>query len=121
VKLLLDMNISPRLLGPLRKAGFEASHWMEVGNPRAPDAVVMEWARENGAVVVTHDLDFSAILAAMKGTAPSVIQVRTQDVLSEKFIGVLVAALRQLETLLENGAIIVVDENGRRARALPLK
>jgi len=121
VKLLLDMNLSPRLLGPLRKAGFEASHWMEVGDPRAPDGVVMEWARKNKAVVVTHDLDFSAMLAAINGTSPSVIQVRTQDILSEKFLGILFTALRQLETLLEQGAIIVVDEHGRRARSLPLR
>jgi formylglycine-generating enzyme required for sulfatase activity len=32
----------------LRAAGHEAVHWSEVGNPRAPDKVLMQWAIANG-------------------------------------------------------------------------
>ena len=121
MKLLLDMNLSPRLLELLQNAGFEVLHWAQVGDPRASDALVMEWARRNAAVVVTHDLDFSAMLAASKGASPSVIQVRAQDVLSEKFVGTLIASLRHFGEMLEQGAIVVVDELSQRARALPLR
>ena len=121
MKLLLDMNLSPQLVDPLRKAGFGVFHWEKVGDPRAPDSAVMEWARQNNAVVVTHDLDFSAMLATSKSASPSVIQVKTQDVLSEKFIKVLVASLTYFEDMLVQGAIVVVDESGSRARALPLR
>ncbi len=41
----------------------------------------MEWAKTNSHIVFTHDLDFGAILAATNAIAPSVIQVRTQDVM----------------------------------------
>ena len=105
----------------LRNVGFECFHWGQVGDSRASDALIMEWARQNGAIVVTHDLDFSAMLAASKDASPSVIQIRLQDVLSEQFIGVLVESLRHFSEMLDKGAIVVVDEKGQRARALPLR
>jgi len=36
MKLLLDMNLSPLWLTALRDAGFEVTHWAEIG--RANDA-----------------------------------------------------------------------------------
>jgi predicted nuclease of predicted toxin-antitoxin system len=121
LKLLLDMNLSPRLLEPLAAAGHEVLHWQHLGQPGASDAEVMEWARRHGTVVVTHDLDFSAMLAASRAGTPSVVQVRSQDTLSTGFIELLRSTLTQFEELLGRGAIVVVDERGRRARALPLR
>jgi len=43
----------------------------------------MSWARERDHVVLTHDLDFTALLAASQAAGPSVVQVRAQDVLPE--------------------------------------
>jgi hypothetical protein len=51
----------------LRAAGHEAVHWSEVGNPRAPDTVLMQWAIANGYTVFTHDLDFGTMLALSQG------------------------------------------------------
>lgn len=75
MKLLLDMNLSPRWIALLKDNGFEVLHWSTVGQATAPDAEIMAWAATNGYVVVTHDLDFSAILAATQGQAPSVVQI----------------------------------------------
>jgi hypothetical protein len=47
---------------------------------RAPDDIIVSWARENGYIVFTHDLDFGVLLAWTRAESPSVIQVRTQDV-----------------------------------------
>jgi len=41
----------------------------------------MAWARANGHVVFTHDLDFGTTLALTHAAGPSVIQVRGQNVL----------------------------------------
>jgi len=76
VKILIDVNLSPRWVEILSNHGFEAVHWTSIGDPRAPDAVLLCWAKVNDAVVFTHDLDFGAILAATGGSAPSVIQLR---------------------------------------------
>ncbi len=78
MKLLLDMNLSPLWVEHLRTSGWEAVHWSEIGDIRAPDTVIMQWALENGFIVFfTHDLDFGALLAATRANGPSVIQIRS--------------------------------------------
>lgn len=63
MKILIDMNLSPRWRDTLVQAGFEATHWSAVGRPDALDTIIMDNAAEHGLVVLTSDLDFSAIPA----------------------------------------------------------
>lgn len=121
MKLLLDMNIPPKLCAILTKAGWDAIHWSSVGNHAAPDLEIMRYAEKNGYVILTHDLDFSAMLAATQGKAPSVLQIRTQDILSELFTETLISALKQFEDALDKGALVVVELFRSRARVLPLQ
>lgn len=121
IRLLVDMNLSPAWVEVFKRQGWQAIHWSQVGRPTAPDRIIMAWARDNGYVVLTHDLDFGTILAVTQAEAPSVIQVRTQDVFPEHLESIIVAALRQYEDLLEAGALIVVDESTCRARVLPVR
>ena len=72
-------------------------------------------------VVFTHDLDFSALLALTRAEGPSVIQVRSHDVLPEHLGAIVVAAIREYESPLEQGAIVTVDESRGRVRILPIK
>ena len=74
------MNLSPDWVAALAKHSIEAVHWSMIGDPRAHDCVLMEWARKNEYILFTHDLDFGAVLALTQTESPSVIQVRTQDV-----------------------------------------
>jgi predicted nuclease of predicted toxin-antitoxin system len=120
IRIVVDMNLSPDWVEVLVRAGWPTVHWSAVGDPRAPDRVIMDWAVANGCIVFTHDLDFGTVLALTHATGPSVVQVRGQDVLPDRMAGVVVAALRQHETDLLTGALIVVDESKRRVRILPL-
>ena len=120
MKILIDMNLSPQWTAVLKRHGWEAAHWSEIGDPRATDRTILTWARTNSYVVFTHDLDFGALLAATEAEKPSVIQVRTQDVTPERLERTIIAALRQYEALLETGALISIDEAGARTRILPL-
>jgi predicted nuclease of predicted toxin-antitoxin system len=121
VKVLIDMNLSPAWVETLREAGFEAAHWSAVGDPGAPDRTLLSWARSNGHVLLTHDLDFGAILAVSGSSGPSVLQLRARDV-SPGHLGPLVAeALREYGGHLQRGALVTLDETSRRARILPLR
>jgi predicted nuclease of predicted toxin-antitoxin system len=71
-------------------------------------------------VVLTHDLDFSAILAATHGDRPSVVQIRSEDVSPDRFAVSVVAALRQMTAELIEGALLTVEPNRTRLRVLPL-
>ena len=120
MKLLVDMNLSPRWVKILTDAGMEAAHWSNLGASNAPDTEIMAYARANDCVVLTHDLDFSAILAATQGEKPSVVQIRADDVSPDAIGMQVVAALLQMASELEAGALLTVDPNRTRLRVLPL-
>ena len=120
MKLLVDMNLSPRWVDTLSSAGIAAAHWSTLGANNAPDSEIMIYASSNDYVVLTHDLDFGAILAATQGRKPSVVQIRADDV-SPSVIGAqVITALRQMASELENGALLVIDPSRTRLRVLPL-
>lgn len=120
MKLVIDINLSPEWVELFREHGYDGVHWSAVGNPRAPDSVIMAWARDHGYVVFTHDLDFSRILALTRASGPSVFQVRTEDVLPSGIGALVVRALRQHGAALRAGAIVVLDAKAARARILPI-
>jgi predicted nuclease of predicted toxin-antitoxin system len=80
----------------------------------------MAFARANGCVIPTHDLDFSAILAATQDAKPSVVQIRAGDVRPETVGPTLIDALWQMATELDEGALLTVDPARARLRVLPL-
>ena len=121
MKLLVDMNLSPKWVGLFHDSGWEAVHWSAVGQPTARDSEIMAFAAANDFIVVTHDLDFSAILAVTHGKKPSVIQIRSEDV-SAEFIGKqTVVALRHVQAELEAGALLTIEVGRTRLRLLPLQ
>lgn len=121
MRLLVDMNLSPRWVSLLADAGIEAAHWSMLGTANATDTEIMAYARANDYVVLTHDLDFSAILAVTHGEKPSVVQIRTED-LSLNAIGKqVIAALLQMKLDLEEGALLTIDPSRTRLRVLPLQ
>lgn len=121
MKLLVDMNLSPRWVSVLADGGVEATHWSTLGAMNAPDSAIMAFAKANDYVVLTHDLDFGAILAATQGEKPSVVQIRAEDVSPDVIGTQVIAALQQMAVELEDGALITVDPNRTRLRVLPLQ
>ena len=117
----MDLNLPPAWVSFLSEREIEAVHWLEVGDLRAPDAQIMNWARENGCIVFTHDLDYSAFLAATHARGPSVLQVRTHDVLPSAIGELVLHVLQRHAVDLEKGAILTVDMLGARVRFLPIE
>lgn len=120
MKLVVDMNLSPRWVAVLAEAGIEASHWSTLGAANAPDSEIMAFAKAHDHVVLTHDLDFSAMLAATHGDKPSVVQIRSEDVSPDVIGRAVIDALRQMRTDLDAGALLTIDPNRTRLRLLPL-
>lgn len=121
MKLLVDMNLSPRWINLLTDAGMSAMHWTSLGQANALDSEIMRYASVHDYVVLTHDLDFSAILAATHGEKPSVVQIRAEDVSPDVIGASVITALRQMEHELNQGALVTVDPNRTRVRVLPLQ
>ena len=119
MNLVIVMNLSPRWVSTLAQAGFSATHWSTLGAMDAPDTEIMRYALLQDCIVLTHDLDFGAILAATHGQKPSVVQIRAEDVSPDVIANQVVAALRQMMTELAQGALLTVDVNRTRLRLLP--
>lgn len=120
IRILVDMNLSPRWVDRFAESGIQARHWSSVGATGAPDSEIVAWANANGWVVLTHDLDFSAVLAATQARAPSVILLRMQDVFPETAFARVLSAIRALEFALAQGAVVTIGASGSRVRVLPL-
>jgi predicted nuclease of predicted toxin-antitoxin system len=117
----VDMNLSPSWIDRLARHGLEAVHWSTVGAATAPDNEILAWANEHEFVLITNDLDFSAILAAGAANGPSVVQIRTQDLLSDIVVSIVAQALEAHSQDIERGALLSIDEAGSRVRLLPLR
>ena len=121
MKIVVDMNLSPAWISVLEEAGYAAIHWSTIGSPSASDHEILAWAKTNSCVLFTHDLDFGAILAATGAEAPSVIQIRTQDITPAHAKDLILGALKGFGENLIEGALISVDEANSRVRLLPLR
>ena len=120
LRLVIDVNLSPEWAAVLNDAGFDAVHWAQVGDPSAPDRVILDWAAAKGRVVFSHDLDFSTMLALTHTGGPSLVQLRGPKVLPEQISGPLIGALQRFEADLEAGALLLIEPGRGRVRILPL-
>jgi len=121
MKLLIDMNLSPRWLKIMAQAGIMAEHWSTLGSVVASDPEIMPFAKEGDYVVLTHDMDFGAILAATHGEKPSVVQIRSENVSPDVIGTMVIKALYQMAAELDKGALLTVEPSRARLRVLPLR
>ena len=115
------MNLSPAWVTLLAHSELESLHWSSVGRPDAPDVEIMSWARDNGYTVLTYDLDFGTILALTAASGPSVVQIRTQDVMSPQTSQSVIKVILRNRDPLQRGSLIVINESTERVRILPLR
>ena len=120
MKLLLDMGLAPRTASFLRTAGHDAVHLSEQNLQRLPDEQIVQKAVVEGRVVVTFDLDFSAIVALQRLAQPSVILFRLEEFTTDRVNLMLQDLLALHEKSLQSGAIIVVEPDRIRVRSLPI-
>jgi predicted nuclease of predicted toxin-antitoxin system len=121
MKLLLDNNVSERLIGLLAPAGWDVVHVRALGLHAAKDSVVLDIARSQSRVLVSADTDFGALLAASRATSPSVVLVRRLvGRRTEELAGILLANLGVVSSDLEAGSIVTIEAESLRIRRLPI-
>jgi predicted nuclease of predicted toxin-antitoxin system len=75
VKLLLDENLSRRLVPRIADLFAASAHVVSLGLLQVPDKAIWEYAKSNGFAILTADLDFYE-LAITLGPPPKVIWLR---------------------------------------------
>ena len=120
MKILVDMNLSPKWAEFLRENGIEAAHWSSIGSPDASDNEIITYAKTKKFSIFTNDLDFGFILAMTHGKKPSVIQTRTGVLGPDRIGSIVLNAIKMLATDIEKGALITIDQRKTRLTLLPL-
>jgi predicted nuclease of predicted toxin-antitoxin system len=120
MRFLADMGISPKTVEFLRGLDHDAVHLHALGLDRLPDSVILELARAEYRILLTHDLDFSELIAAGGETLPSVIVFRLRRMQPESVNQHLQGVIAQHQESLERGAIVSVVEGRARVRFLPI-
>lgn len=114
MRLLLDQGLPRSTVERLSERGIEAVHTADVDLASASDASILDFAREQGRVVVTLDADFHALLARSGERAPSVIRLRIDRATAELVTDLIVLVLDRCRDDLESGSM--VSTNGARVR-----
>lgn len=120
MKFLADMGISPVTIDFLHDLGYDAVHLHALDLDRLPDPAILEKARREDCIVLTHDLDFGELAAASGTRFPSVIVFRLRNMRPERVNRYLQSVIRQYAKDLQTGAIISVTDGLIRVRHLPI-
>jgi predicted nuclease of predicted toxin-antitoxin system len=107
VKLLLDENLSRRLVPALQERFPGTSQVALLGLERATDRDLCEFARDHDFVLVSKDDDFPVLVTAM-GYRPKLIHVALGNVSNDRVLTTLLAAADHLERALRDPGIGVV-------------
>src|SRR5579863_9585218 len=103
MRILIDMNLTPRWVPLLSSAGHDAVHWSLIGSISAKDREICDYSRQAGFVILTNDLDFPQILAHTRESAPSVVLLRGEPLVPEVRGPALLSALLDCESELAQG------------------
>ena len=120
MRLLLDQDVPRRAAALLREAGVDAVHASELGLSSAEDRDIIAWCRAYGAVAVTLDADFHALIALSGETTPSTVRIRIQGLKGPEVAGIISSGLETQGEALAAGALVTVEPGRLRVRPLPI-
>ncbi|MGY8825177.1 MAG: DUF5615 family PIN-like protein [Candidatus Latescibacterota bacterium] len=109
MKLLLDQNLSPKLIELLKELYPDSAHVSHIGLDQSVDREVWDYARTHRFIIVTKDADFGE-LSMLLDFPPYVIWIRrgncsTRDI--EHILRTYVESIQQLAHNTDNGVLML--------------
>lgn len=99
MKLLIDQNLSHRLVKPLQTLFPATEQVRRLGLTNQRDQHIWEYARQYGFVILTQDEDF-AELSLLRGAPPKVLLLRAGNLPSQQVVDLLTRHHLRIYTLL---------------------
>ncbi|MDO8142575.1 MAG: DUF5615 family PIN-like protein [Candidatus Brocadiales bacterium] len=121
LKFIADVHISPLTVQELLKSGYSATRVTDSLPSTSSDIEIIQFANKEKAVIITQDLDFSAIVAQSGLNSPSVISIRVTDAKPDIITRILLNVLPFIESFIAEGALVSIDESGYRVRKIPVE
>ena len=95
MKLLVDENLSPKLVTLLADIFPASVHVAQVGLAMAPDSAVWEYATQHGFAIISKDEDFRH-LSFLRGAPPKVIGMNIGNCSTKELAALLRARRAQI-------------------------
>jgi predicted nuclease of predicted toxin-antitoxin system len=115
------MNISPQTVAELAAMGWDIIRVSDILPVNASDWEILEQARSDGRVIITQDLDFSALLALGGYSKPSLVTLRLSDtdpvIVTAKLQETIPSVIQQII----KGCAITINDSSVRIRSLPIR
>jgi predicted nuclease of predicted toxin-antitoxin system len=108
VKLLLDENLSRRIV-PFLQSDFPGTTQVALeGMEQADDTAIWEYARANGFVIVSKDSDFQE-MSVLRGAPPKVIWLRLGNTTKAGVITLLMSSKDHILRALADASINSIE------------
>ena len=120
LKFIADIHISPLTVRALQNKGYDIVRITNRLPATASDKEIIQLAHREKTVIITQDLDFSAIIAQSGLNGPSVVSLRVTNAKPDIVTRILITVLPLIEADLFEGAIISIDEKEYRVKKLPV-
>jgi len=120
-RFIVDLNISPQTVEALSQQGWSigrSSQWLP---STATDDEILDFARGEGFVVITQDLDFSALLALGGHDQPSLVTLRLSSSDPDFVTQRLLEAAPLLGKALVESCAVTIEDSVVRIRKLPIR
>ena len=102
MKLLLDQNLSYRLLARLETVFPGSSQVHRLGMEHADDSMIWTFARENGFTIVTKDSDFYE-RSLVQGFPPQIIWLKCGNVSTQRVQEILLRSFEAISIFIREG------------------
>lgn len=112
---------SPITVRASTEAGWDTVRVSTPLSEDSSDEAILSYAAEEGRVVCTQDLDFSALLALAGRDRPSLVTVRISNPAPEIVASRLLGVLPTVADELEQGSVVTIEEETVRIRPLPIE